>query len=65
MTRPAATGWLTGPGLPVWLQVGYDDLKENGISALVTDQMSYGQRVPDSYYTTGTYSTSGKIIPST
>jgi outer membrane receptor for ferrienterochelin and colicins len=41
-------------------QVGYDDLKENGWSALVTDQMSYGQRVPDSYYTTGTYSTSGE-----
>lgn len=42
------------------LQVGYDDHKDNGISALLTDQMSYGQRVPDSYYTTGTYSTSGE-----
>jgi outer membrane receptor for ferrienterochelin and colicins len=42
------------------LQVGYDDRRENGISALVTDQFAYRQRVPDSYYTTGTYSTSGK-----
>lgn len=42
------------------LQVGYDDHKDNGISMLLTDQMAYGQRVPDSYYTTGTYSTSGE-----
>lgn len=42
------------------LQVGYDDHKDNGISAFLTDQMSYGQRVPDSYYTKGTYSTSGE-----
>jgi outer membrane receptor for ferrienterochelin and colicins len=43
------------------LQLLYDDHKDNGISAALWDQIAYGHKVPDSYYTSGTYSTSGNM----